>query len=196
MPEQSKRTPLPDTLVERIFSQLQGMYGSLWLDRWRDGVQIERGGKRFDQGLLLAKATWAKELAGFADQPKRISVALDACRHRPLPPTLPEFIELCRQAPDDAPAALPEPKPSPEVRAARAQYLAEASRRIASGTFDGTAWARKPPSCPDKSHWENHVIAAANGGDARFIEILREHVRTGVITQNRAREVIDMRMSA
>jgi len=67
---------------------MQGLYGSLWLDRWRSGEAVERNGSKFDRGLLIAKATWAEELAGFADQPERIQKALESCRHRELPPTL------------------------------------------------------------------------------------------------------------
>lgn len=94
--ERSKPT-LPDSWVERIFDRMQGLYGSLWVDRWRTGEMVQRAGRQFDQGLLNAKATWAQELGGFAGQPERISRALEACRGKSLPPTLPEFVELCRQ---------------------------------------------------------------------------------------------------
>lgn len=137
-----KRQPLPDSWVERIFDRMQGLYGSLWLDRWRSGEMVEQGGMRFDRGLLLAKATWAEELAGFADQAERIGRALEACRHRNLPPTLPEFLDFCRQAHIDAPKALPAPEIPVDVRRARAAELEAASKKIANKKDDGRQWAR------------------------------------------------------
>lgn len=187
----SKRPPLPDSWVERIFDRMQGLYGSLWLDRWRSGEMIEQGGRQFDRGLLLAKATWGQELAGFAEQPERISKALEACRHRSLPPTAPEFIELCRQQHADLPPALPAPQVPPEVAQARAQELAATARKIASKPFDGVAWARTPPVSVKGSAWELRIIELAEGGHRKFVEILQAHVAAGVIRSERARAVLN-----
>lgn len=110
------KAPLPDSWVERIFDRMQGLYGSLWVDRWRSGETVERGGRQFDRGLLNAKATWAQELGGFADQSDRIAKALEACRHRSLPPTLPEFLDLCRQTVAEQAKALPPPVPDAQRR--------------------------------------------------------------------------------
>jgi hypothetical protein len=58
------------------------MYGQKFTDQWR-GV---------DPTYL--KTVWAEELASYsADEIKR---GLSACRTRPWPPTLPEFLTLCR----------------------------------------------------------------------------------------------------
>lgn len=187
----SKRPPLPDSWVERIFDRMQGLYGSLWLDRWRSGEMIEQGGRQFDRGLLLAKATWGQELAGFAEQPERISKALEACRHRSLPPTAPEFIELCRQQHADMPPALPAPKVPPEVAQVRAQELAATARKIASKPFDGVAWAKTPPVTVKGSAWELRIIELAEAGRAPFVEILRQHVAAGVIRSERAKAVLN-----
>lgn len=143
----SKRPPLPDSWVERIFDRMQGMYGSLWLDRWRSGEMIEQGGQRFDRGLLVAKATWADELAGFADQPERLAKALEACRHRNLPPTLPEFLELCRQQHADLPRQLLAPRASADEVA---PHLAEIARRVATPKDGDKAWAEEILSDPKR----------------------------------------------
>lgn len=187
----SKRPPLPDSWVERIFDRMQGLYGSLWLDRWRSGEMIEQGGRQFDRGLLLAKATWGQELAGFAEQPERISKALEACRHRSLPPTAPEFIELCRQQHADMPPALPAPKVPPEVAQVRAQELAATARKIASKPFDGVAWAKTPPVTVKGSAWEKAIIELAERGEGVFLKLLREHVESGVIKSERACAVLN-----
>jgi hypothetical protein len=58
------------------------MYGQKFTDQWR-GV---------DPTYL--KSVWSEELASFSvDEIKR---GLAACRTRPWPPTLPEFLSLCR----------------------------------------------------------------------------------------------------
>ncbi len=86
----ARLTPLPEPWVERIFARMFGLYGSLWLDRWRT-----EGGEAV--GVAMAKSTWATELATFADQPAAIGRALDACADLQFLPTLPEFRALCRQ---------------------------------------------------------------------------------------------------
>lgn len=183
----SMRPPLPDSWVERIFDRMQGLYGSLWLDRWRSGEMIERSGVRFDRGLLLAKATWGQDLAGFADQPGRIAKALEACRHRNMPPTLPEFLDLCRQQYADAPAQLPAPEVPHDIAQARAAAMRKAAEKIAGRSVDGLAWARTPPAGGARgSHWEKSIIELVEAGDHRFAAILADHVERGVIVSARA----------
>ncbi len=89
---------LPDPWIERIFGHMEALYGARFLDAWR-GTDLD-----------AVRATWARRLAGFIDQPQRIRFALDALDAKPFPPTLPEFLELCRQAPRTTLKALPEPK--------------------------------------------------------------------------------------
>lgn len=68
--------------IERIFGKLSGIYGSKFADLWR-GCDIER-----------VKRTWAEALAGYS--PDEIRRGIDACMTRVFPPTLPEFLMLCR----------------------------------------------------------------------------------------------------
>lgn len=73
---------LPDSWIERLLDRLAAMYGQKFTDQWR-GV---------DPSYL--KSVWGEELASYsADEIKR---GLSACRTRPWPPTLPEFLTLCR----------------------------------------------------------------------------------------------------
>lgn len=46
----------------------------------------------------VVKDTWAKSLAGFSV--REVRQGLVACREKPWPPTLPEFLLLCRPKPD------------------------------------------------------------------------------------------------
>lgn len=77
---------LPDDWIERLFSKLSALYGSKFSDLWRGTDAVE------------VKALWASKLAGFYQIPGCIKAALDACDDRPWPPTLPEFLGLCRDA--------------------------------------------------------------------------------------------------
>lgn len=78
--------PLPMAWIDRIFSHMGAMYGSKFADLWRDTDQ------------LAVKALWAEKLGGFIDHPKAIKSALDSLDDKLWPPTLPEFLILCRSA--------------------------------------------------------------------------------------------------
>lgn len=127
------RRALPDAWIERLFSRLEGLYGAKFHDAWR-GTDLEN-----------VKAVWADKLGGFAASPERLKAALEACDERPWPPTLPEFLGLCRDAArrgDAAPLALPAPQISQEdaaTRAASASALSDKLRNFAPST----AWAQK-----------------------------------------------------
>lgn len=74
--------PLPTKWVERIFAELGALYGSKFVDQWGS------------QDPATLKAFWAQKLAGLSgDELRR---GLTACEQRDWPPTLPEFLKLCR----------------------------------------------------------------------------------------------------
>lgn len=68
--------------IDRLFAHLAACYGARFTDMWRD----------VDPATM--KRVWAEELAGYA--PEEIVRGLSACRTRDWPPTLPEFLKLCR----------------------------------------------------------------------------------------------------
>ena len=146
MNAQSTSRTLPVSWVDRLFDRMQGFYGSLWVDRWRSG-ELDANGR--DRGLLNAKATWCVELGGFVDQSERIQKAIEACRSCKLPPTLPEFMELCRQASPNVVLALPAPKVSQEVARERvAQLEAGVSKITGMAGRDHKKWARDILAAP------------------------------------------------
>lgn len=56
---------------------------------------------------------------------------------------------------------------------------------------DFTAWAKTPPAYGAAgSVWERMIIELAEQGEPRFLAILRDHVKTGVIRAERARAVL------
>jgi hypothetical protein len=68
--------------VERLFERFASMYGAKFLDLWRD------------MDIARVKDAWAEELAGLTVD--EIKTGLAAMKTKPWPPTLPEFIVLCR----------------------------------------------------------------------------------------------------
>lgn len=124
---------LPENWINKIFSHMAGLYGSKFADLWK-GTDLED-----------VKHLWAKKLGGFADQPNAIKQALDALDAKPFPPTLPEFLTMCREAGQrglDAPKALPHyPTPGEIARAEEAaQKVLETVAKMPSR--DHLAWAK------------------------------------------------------
>lgn len=57
--------------------------------------------------------------------------------------------------------------------------------------LDFTAWAKTPPTYGAAgSVWERMIIELAEQGEPRFVAILREHVKAGVIRSERAHAVL------
>lgn len=82
----AKLSALPEAWIEKIFSHMAAFYGSLFVDRWKDC------------DITAVKRIWAESLATFSDNPECFRLALKALMdERCLPPTLPEFVALCRK---------------------------------------------------------------------------------------------------
>lgn len=77
-----KSSALPEPWIERLFSRFEAMYGAKFADAWR-GCNLQR-----------VKAVWAEELGGYSRDELAAGVA--ACLTKDWPPTLPEFLKLCR----------------------------------------------------------------------------------------------------
>lgn len=116
-----------------IFRELQGAYGSRFLDMWKSG-HTENG---MDTGMANAHAKWARELAGFEDQPERLRKALQQLPEHP--PTLPEFKALARQQSVTLQSTLPASTPDAARRAANLERIAA----LKINEAPGTAWARR-----------------------------------------------------
>ena len=104
------------------------MYGSKFSDLWA-GVDSSE-----------MKLTWGEKLAGF--KPEAIKYALDGCDERPFPPTLPEFLGMCRDHAKRSGTyqlALPAPEISREVAAQRVEQLAE---KTSLPKLDPRGWAK------------------------------------------------------
>jgi len=97
----SYRQPLPAIWVSKIFATMQGHYGARFVNMWKTGELLPNGQ---DAGYANAQRFWAEKLAGFEDHPECIAHALESLPDTP--PTLPQFLELCRRAPRKEPLML------------------------------------------------------------------------------------------
>lgn len=120
----ASRCALPDAWIEKLFQKFEDFYGSRWAALYGD----------FPRARVMA--TWAEELAGFAAMPECIGRAVKAQLASVYPPTLPDFMAVCRSEArrQPAPVALPEPDVPAEVIAERRTAAAEFARRFGRST--------------------------------------------------------------
>ncbi len=78
----SRPTPLPDAWIERLFEILLSLYGGRFNEMW--GICNPE----------KMRVVWAEWLGGYSGT--EIARGIAACRVRDWPPTLPEFLKLCR----------------------------------------------------------------------------------------------------
>lgn len=135
MSETSPHTPsaLPDAWIERLFGRLSCLYGAKFADLWA-GVDV-----------VEVKRTWGRKLVGF--DLGVIKAAIEACEdsEKGAPPTLPEFVALCRDAArrlQPTTLALPPVELTAEQIEANRQKLRAVTQR--TSTDNGSLlWAEK-----------------------------------------------------
>lgn len=157
--------------IDRLFAEMAAMYGSKFADLWA-GADVEQ-----------VKAKWVEKLKGFSDKPGVIQQAINALDDHPFPPTLPEFLTLCRNAArriGDGTKALPH-KLTDEDHA-RIKSAAEAAiGGMKAKHSDGidTHWATHPRG---ETHLKFIFDAASN--DQRFRHCIAEMVSDGICTDD------------
>lgn len=75
----------PDALVDRLFQKFALMYGGAWADKWA-GMPID-----------AVKGEWTRGLHGIDMDAMRLALENIMTEGKPFPPSLPEFVSLCRQ---------------------------------------------------------------------------------------------------
>lgn len=68
--------------MAKLFAIMAAMYGKLWFDQWADTPPS------------IMEEVWRAELQGFSKS--EIEAGVAACRKLNWPPTLPQFVKLCR----------------------------------------------------------------------------------------------------
>lgn len=104
---------IPSAWIDRIFEKLTLVYGAEFLSRWK-GIPLDE-----------VKADWARELDGLENRPEAIKHALE---HLPTDkaPTVLQFRELTRRAPDKGLPALPAPEVNPAAVARAVEMASKA----------------------------------------------------------------------
>ncbi len=72
--------------IEALFGKFAALYGTRFAQMWRG------------TNLAEVKTEWAEALSGY--KMGEVKAGLLACREKPWPPTLGEFLALCRPTPD------------------------------------------------------------------------------------------------
>lgn len=177
-PESLTQNALPQRYVAKIFQELQGNYGARFLNQWKTGQVLEDG---TDAGVINAMSMWGKKLFGFIDRPECIRHVLDRLPNDP--PTLPQFVELCRDAArrmGAAQAALPHKMTADDYQRS-AQAARDAKRAVERADMDKVMfWATHP-----RSHMHFAFIVEAAKHDRRFEPAIATMIEQGVCSHDR-----------
>ena len=79
--------------ADAVFRAMHGFYGQLWLSKFATG---QAGPDGADAGVVSAKRIWAHGLRDFDAVTVRHALRQCLERHPELPPSLPQFVALCR----------------------------------------------------------------------------------------------------
>lgn len=114
---QSESRDIPAAWVDRLFDRFAAMYGKHWFDLWSDVPMAD------------VKNAWREDLAGVTGE--QIRHGLEHCKtHNKFPPTLPEFVGLCRQFRVDPAHLISLPAPRTEMPDHIREKLAEFKQKV------------------------------------------------------------------
>jgi len=158
---------------------------------WRSGQTSMDG---TDTGMQNAMQLWSERLAGFADQPERLRKALTALPSHP--PSLPEFIALCRQQSSDAAnkprqhttggATKQAARRREAPDRANAAFIQRFGKCLSASTENMLGWAEKPPPAGMRASWTRAILECARRGDPRFLRLLNKYIADGTIRRDEA----------
>lgn len=127
-------TANPNDTANNVFKVFHGFYGNLFLSKFVNG-QMDADG--VDQGVISARAIWSHGLRDFDLSTVKTALARTMDAHPEYPPTLPQFVALCKAcAPRQVyqhPVAIPM---SAELRAQRSKAAREAALKAVPAALD------------------------------------------------------------
>lgn len=126
-PDFSKPKPvITDDSVNSVFRVMHGFYGNLFLSKFATGDVGPDG----DNGVISARGIWAHGLRDFGLETVKTALSRTMGAHPEYPPTLPQFVALCKAiAPRKSfHASLPPPAVDHTEHARKARELLESLR--------------------------------------------------------------------
>ena len=124
--------------ANNVFRVLHGFYGNLFLSKFATGEVLANGG---DGGVASARVIWAHGLRSFAIDTVKTALARTMDAHPEYPPTLPQFVALCKACAPRQVYQHPALAMSLELRAERSK----AAREAALKNITPTAEKQTPP---------------------------------------------------
>jgi hypothetical protein len=127
--ERTQAAPIED--ANNVFRVMHGFYGNLFLSKFATGEVLANGG---DGGVASARTIWAHGLRSFDVETVKTALARTMDTHPEYPPTLPQFVALCKAC---APGRVYQhPAPSiamgAELRAQRTKAARDAALKAVS----------------------------------------------------------------
>lgn len=163
---------LATATVNNVFKVFHGFYGNLFLNKFSNGVLSPDGD---DTGIISARKIWAYGLRDF--DMGVIKTALNVCQsaHPEFPPSLPQFVALCRAAaprktyaPDHS-----EVKAIPMGQALRSQYARQAreinARHAARAASIKTGFVELPISLDGLKQAIAGAVGLAGGDESETL---------------------------
>jgi hypothetical protein len=141
--------PAPVSWVEKLFDRMQSLYGNKFIDMWRD------------TNIDLVKHLWGEEMGKLSAEDLRRGYS--SLMARDWPPTLPEFVKLCK------------PSIDPTVAYYEALNGIQSRERGEVGTWSHPAifWAAVVVSAHDLKHQSYSQVKA------RWEKALRDEFEKG-----------------
>ena len=161
-----EKRAVPIESVNQVFKVLHGAYGSLFLAKFSTG-ELDENGK--DKGIKSTRQVWAHGLRGMDGA--TITTALERVldTHPEYPPTLPQFIALCKAA---KPSERPEELKQLGVSGKAFADATKAAREAALAKI-GSAKASKPEESPLNALKNAIAGAVALAGGDEVKELMR-----------------------
>ena len=156
--------PMPVEAVNNVFKVFHGFYGNLFLSKFATGEAGDGG----DKGIVSARQIWGHGLRGFDAATVKTALAQCVTAHPEFPPSLPQFVALCRaNKPREAYRA---PQPvigmSQELRSKYARQAREINARHAQRAIDKrTGFIEIEPGLQGLKRAIANAVATAGGDE-------------------------------
>lgn len=133
----ARTTEAPNDTANNVFKVFHGFYGNLFLSKFVNG-QMDADG--VDQGVISARSIWSHGLRDFDLSTVKTALARTMDAHPEFPPTLPQFVALCKACAPRQVYQHPAPAigMSAALRAERSKVAREAALKTVTASADKT----------------------------------------------------------